>query len=238
MTNSQESSLPSRRALREAMQREELSRMTSVAQDDQNALNTQNFAPVTARENATTAMPSRRELREKKEQLLAALQVSNQNHTEPAPQPEPVRNEQTSPVDITQIIDQLNMASAEETVVNTSRQIGTEYTPTAALFIEQYPTGEITGPIGETGEIILTNPEPPKLQPRIPTGVIPAGIIENEPGLPRRATEALTIIGTQSSFGKQKRNRSLGRSVGVGVAAFMGLVVLALVIVAYSTGMI
>ena len=238
MTNSHENSLPSRRVLREAMQREEMSRMTSVAQTIEPAPAQPAVAPTFTNEPDTTRLPSRRELREKKEALLAPILDRTVTQSETETQAKPAQSNQTSPIDIAQVINQLQNTSAEEPVVTVSRQIGTEHTPTSALFIEQFPTGEITGPIGATGEIILTTPEPVKHEPWIPTGVIPAGIIENEPGVPRRATEALTIIGTQASFGKQKRHRSLGQSVGIGVAAFMGLIVLALVIIAYSTGMI
>lgn len=102
------------------------------------------------------------------------------------------------------------------------------------LNIDRIPSSQLSGPIGQTGEIILTGPieRPPVVVERVPTGVMNLGVGNHVPAIPRRATEALSIIGRSSVKDEGRRTRSVGQGVSAGIAAFLGLVVLTVVVIA------
>lgn len=124
-------------------------------------------------------------------------------------------------------------------VVPTS-SVGQANAAVATLHVEQFPTGEIAGPIEHTGEILLTGPlrivNPPRDVPPITT--IDASVDIEAPGIPRRATEALSIIGRAAPMDEKTKIPSTGRGVSVAFATFFGLVVAALIGLAFFTELI
>ncbi len=118
--------------------------------------------------------------------------------------------------------------------------VGTSGIAVTTLHVETFPTGEITGPIDGTGEILLTGPIQIVDFPveRIPRGPIDASAESHQPGIPRRATEALSIIGRAAPIDEKRRIPSVGQGISAGFAAFLGLLVVALVVVAIVTKLI
>jgi hypothetical protein len=124
--------------------------------------------------------------------------------------------------------------------VGPSTGVGQSNTTVATLHVEQFPTGEIAGPIGHTGEIILTGP---LMIPAAPADVpslhtIVANLDVESPGIPRRATEALSIIGRAAPIDEKTKIPSVGQGISAGFATFFGLLVLALVGIAFFTDLI
>lgn len=118
--------------------------------------------------------------------------------------------------------------------------VGTSNFAVTTLHVESFPTGEIAGPIDSTGEIILTGPIEVPAFPveRVATGPIDASVEAHQPGIPRRATEALSIIGRGAPIDEKRRIPSVGQGISAGVAAFLGLLVVALIAVAIVTQLI
>ena len=115
--------------------------------------------------------------------------------------------------------------------------------PTAAgttLHVEQFPTGEISGPIDNTGEIILTGPivVAAASNTRLSPIAIDASPQVGLPGIPRRATEALSIIGRASPLNPGHKISSGGNGISAGFATFLGLVVVTLIGLAFFTKLI
>lgn len=124
--------------------------------------------------------------------------------------------------------------------IESSTRIGQSNTAVATLHIEQFPTGEIAGPIDHTGEIILTGPLTVPAMPSDapPVRSIVADIDVESPGIPRRATEALSIIGRAAPIDENTKIPSVGQGIYAGTATFFGLLVLALVGLALFTDLI
>ncbi|MEY4313263.1 MAG: hypothetical protein RLZZ319_772 [Actinomycetota bacterium] len=124
--------------------------------------------------------------------------------------------------------------------VPTAPTVGTSNIAVTTLHVESFPTGEIAGPIDSTGEIILTGPieVPPFPVERVPSGPIDASVEGHQPGIPRRATEALSIIGRSAPIDERRRIPSVGQGISAGVAAFLGLLVISLIAVAIVTQLI
>jgi hypothetical protein len=124
--------------------------------------------------------------------------------------------------------------------VGPSTGVGQSNTTVATLHVEQFPTGEIAGPIDHTGEIILTGPltipAAPADAPLVHT--IVANLDVESPGIPRRATEALSIIGRAAPINENTKIPSVGQGISAGFATFFGLLVLALVGIAFFTDLI
>jgi hypothetical protein len=146
---------------------------------------------------------------------------------------------QTLPEATTEITPETYGGSAPDWVP-TLPTVGTRNLAVTTLHVESFPTGEITGPIDHTGEIILTGPitVPEFVAERVPTGPIDASAESHQPGIPRRATEALSIIGRGAPIDEKRRIPSVGQGISAGVAAFLGLLVVALIAVAIYTQLI
>lgn len=121
-----------------------------------------------------------------------------------------------------------------------SSNVGQTNAAVATLHVEQFPTGEIAGPIDHTGEIILTGPirvvNPPRDVPPITT--IDASVDVEAPGIPRRATEALSIIGRAGPINEKTKIPSVGQGISAGFATFFGLLVITLIGLAFFTELI
>lgn len=121
-----------------------------------------------------------------------------------------------------------------------SSNVGQSNAAVATLHVEQFPTGEIAGPIDHTGEIILTGPirvmnsagDAP------PVTAIDASVDVESPGIPRRATEALSIIGRAAPMDEKTKIPSVGQGISAGFATFFGLLVLTLIGLALFTDLI
>lgn len=124
--------------------------------------------------------------------------------------------------------------------VVTSSNVGHTNNTVATLHIEQFPTGEIAGPIDHTGEIILTGPIviPTVSSETIATGPVIANVDVEAPGIPRRATEALSIIGRAGPIDEKTRIPSVGQGISAGFATFLGLLVVLLIGIALYTDLI
>jgi hypothetical protein len=113
--------------------------------------------------------------------------------------------------------------------------VGQSNTAVTTLLVEQFPTGEISGPIDNTGEIILTGPilVAAALNNRRSPVAIDASPQIGLPGIPRRATEALSIIGRAAPITIDRKISSAGQGISAGFATFLGLVVAALIGLAF-----
>lgn len=133
--------------------------------------------------------------------------------------------------------DQLADDSEHGWVENHSAEIGIVQSPALqTLVVDSYHTGDITGPLNSTGEIFITGQiliEP--LVDPAPSAVIDAGIDLNHAGIPRRASEALSIIGKPATSEKLKRIPSVGSAVVAGLAAGLGALAIAIAALAYFT---
>lgn len=129
--------------------------------------------------------------------------------------------------------------SLDQWVVPTST-VGQNTGAVATLHIEQFPTGEISGPIDHTGEIILTGPITiPALATEKPVAAPIIATLDGEaPGIPRRATEALSIIGRAGPIDEKARIPSVGQGISAGFATFLGLLVVLLIGLAFYTNLI
>jgi hypothetical protein len=58
------------------------------------------------------------------------------------------------------------------------------------------------------------------------------------PAIPRRATEALSIIGRAAPIKVDRKISSAGQGISAGFATFLGLLVAALIGLAFFTGLI
>ena len=133
--------------------------------------------------------------------------------------------------------DQLADDSEHGWVENHSAEIGIVQSPALqTLVVDSYHTGDISGPLNSTGEIFITGQiliEP--LVDPAPSAVIDAGIDLNHAGIPRRASEALSIIGKPAASEKHKRIPSVGSAVVAGLAAGLGALAIAIAALAYFT---
>lgn len=124
--------------------------------------------------------------------------------------------------------------------ITASPSVGRSSVAISTLHVEQFPTGEISGPIDHTGEIILTGPIMVAGGPNnrsTPLSINASPSLEG-PGIPRRATEALSIIGRASPMTEIKMSSSTGRGISAGFATFLGLVLLTLIGLAFFTDLI
>jgi len=122
----------------------------------------------------------------------------------------------------------------------TSASVGQSNVAVKTLHVENFPSGEISGPIDHTGEIILTGPitiaeAAPRPQQAVSINASPDA---DAPGIPRRATEALSIIGRATPMGDTKQSRSVSGGITAGFATFLGLVVATLIFLAIYTKLI
>lgn len=134
--------------------------------------------------------------------------------------------------------DQMETDNEHEWVKNHETGIGVMQSPTLqTLVVDSYHTGDIAGPINPTGEILITGQIilDPIIEEEPTTAPIDAGIDVNQPGIPRRASEALSIIGKPSDVVERKRIPSVGSAVAAGLAAFLGIAVVTLGLLAYFT---
>lgn len=133
--------------------------------------------------------------------------------------------------------DQLADDSEHGWVENHSAEIGIVQSPALqTLVVDSYHTGDITGPLNSTGEIFVTGQiliEP--LVDQSPGVTFDAGIDLNHAGIPRRASEALSIIGKPAASEKHKRIPSVGSAVVAGLAAGLGALAIAIAALAYFT---
>jgi len=133
--------------------------------------------------------------------------------------------------------DQLADDSEHGWVENHSAEIGVVQSPALqTLVVDSYHTGDISGPLNSTGEIFITGQiliEP--LVDETPSTIIDAGIDLNHAGIPRRASEALSIIGKPAASEKHKRIPSVGSAVVAGLAAGLGALAIAIAALAYFT---
>lgn len=178
-------------------------------------------------------LPSRRAQREARETLAS-------------PSPTPVSAEMPSRRSLRQQQQGLATTTATEFPADGDRWVvpsmgvGQSNRAIATLHVEQFPTGEIAGPIDQTGEIILTGPLTiPALPSDVPlVHTIVANLDVESPGIPRRATEALSIIGRAAPIDENTKIPSVGQGISAGFATFFGLLFLALVGIAFFTDLI
>jgi hypothetical protein len=121
-----------------------------------------------------------------------------------------------------------------------SSNVGQSNAAVATLHVEQFPTGEIAGPIDHTGEIILTGSIRVATTPSDapPITAIDASVDVESPGIPRRATEALSIIGRAGPIDEKTKIPSVGQGISAGFATFFGLLVVTLIGLAFFTDLI
>ena len=134
--------------------------------------------------------------------------------------------------------DQLEADNDHEWVKNHSTGVGVMQSPTLqTLVVDSFHTGDIAGPINPTGEILITGQIllDQLIDDEQPTEAIDAGVDGNQLNIPRRASEALSIIGKPTPHEERKRIPSVGSAVAAGLAAFLGLLVVALGVLAYFT---
>ena len=137
--------------------------------------------------------------------------------------------------------DQLQADYDHGMVANHDSGVGVVQSPALhTLVVDSYHTGDITGPLNSTGEIIITGQILLDSLSDVDPIAAPfdAGIEVNQPGIPRRAAEALSIIGKPSRDVGSKRGLSVGSAVAAGLAAFLGLTVVGLGLLAYFTDII
>ena len=121
-----------------------------------------------------------------------------------------------------------------------SSNVGQANSAVATLHVEQFPTGEIAGPIDHTGEIILTGPirVAHEINDVPANTAIVASMDIEAPGIPRRATEALSIIGRAGPIDEKTKIPSVGQGISAGFATFFGLLVVTLIGLAFFTDLI
>jgi hypothetical protein len=133
--------------------------------------------------------------------------------------------------------DQLADESEHGWVENHSAEIGIVQSPALqTLVVDSYHTGDISGPLNATGEIFITGQiliEP--IVEQSPGLTIDAGVDLTHAGIPRRASEALSIIGKPAASEKHKRIPSVGSAVVAGLAAGLGALAIAIAALAYFT---
>ena len=137
--------------------------------------------------------------------------------------------------------DQMEADNENEWVKNHETGIGVMQSPTLqTLVVDSFHTGDITGPLNPTGEILITGQIilDQMLDDEPATEAIDAGVDVNQPGIPRRASEALSIIGKPAEAEERKRIPSVGSAAAAGLAAFLGLAVVVLGLLAYFTDII
>ncbi|MEY4898983.1 MAG: hypothetical protein RL294_794 [Actinomycetota bacterium] len=124
--------------------------------------------------------------------------------------------------------------------ITASSTVGQSYVPVTSLHVELFPTGEISGPIDNTGEIILTGPivVAAASHNRLSPIAIDASPQVGLPGIPRRATEALSIIGRAAPLNQDLKISYSRPRVSAWFATFLGLLVAALIGLAFFTGLI
>jgi hypothetical protein len=124
--------------------------------------------------------------------------------------------------------------------ITASSTVGQSNIPVTSLHVEQFPTGEISGPIDNTGEIILTGPivVAAASNNRLSPVAIDASPQQGLPGIPRRATEALSIIGRAAPISVDRKISSAGQGISAGFATFLGLLVAVLIGLAFFTKII
>ncbi|MBJ7433076.1 MAG: hypothetical protein JHC62_01350 [Microbacteriaceae bacterium] len=124
--------------------------------------------------------------------------------------------------------------------ITASSTVGQSSLPVTSLHVELFPTGEISGPIDNTGEIILTGPivVAAASHNRSSPIAIDASPQVGLPGIPRRATEALSIIGRAAPLNQGQKIPSARQGISAAFATFLGLFVAALIGLAFFTGLI
>ena len=136
--------------------------------------------------------------------------------------------------------DQLTDEAEHGWVENHSTEIGVMQRPALkTLVVDSYHTGDISGPLNSTGEIFITGQiliEP--ISDDTTAVTVPADLDVNQPAIPRRASEALSIIGKTVAPEKYKRIPSVGSAVAAGLAAALGALALAIAALAYFTDII
>ena len=193
----------------------------------------------------TNPLPSRRAQREAREAALSGSGVQSS----PTSFTIPHADRTTSPAG--ELPSRRSLRRTTTAIDADNPSVPSEWTPSApivgtsgiavtTLHVESFPTGEIAGPIDSTGEIILTGPIEIPAYPveRIPQGPIDASAESHQPAIPRRATEAMSIIGRAAPMDEKRRIPSVGQGISAGFAAFLGLLVIALVVVAVMTKLI
>ena len=136
--------------------------------------------------------------------------------------------------------DQLTDEAEHGWVENHSTEIGVMQSPALkTLVVDSYHTGDISGPLNSTGEIFVTGQILIEHITDDTTAVaVPAGLDVNQPAIPRRASEALSIIGKTVAPEKYKRIPSVGSAVVAGLATALGTLALAIAALAYFTDII
>ena len=124
--------------------------------------------------------------------------------------------------------------------ITASSAVGQSYVPVTSLHVELFPTGEISGPIDNTGEIILTGPVvvAAASHNRLSPIAIDASPQVGLPGIPRRATEALSIIGRAAPLNQSLKIPSARQGTSAAFATLLGLFVAVLIGLAFYTGLI
>ena len=124
--------------------------------------------------------------------------------------------------------------------ITASSTVGQSSFPVTSLHVELFPTGEISGPIDNTGEAILTGPivVAAASHNRLSPVAIDASPQVGLPGIPRRATEALSIIGRAAPLNQGHKTSSARQGISATFATFLGLFVAALIGLAFFTGLI
>lgn len=191
-----------------------------------------------------TPLPSRRAQREAREAAERSVNATTSAFSPPATPSGSTITELPSRRSLRRNVVAENQtqnpdASLDHWVVSTST-VGQNAGAVATLHIEQFPTGEISGPIDHTGEIILTGPITiPTLATEKPVATpIVASLDGEAPGIPRRATEALSIIGRAGPIDEKARIPSVGQGISAGFATFLGLLVVLLIGLAFYTNLI
>jgi len=124
--------------------------------------------------------------------------------------------------------------------ITASSTVGQSSFPVTSLHVELFPTGEISGPIDNTDEAILTGPivVAAASHNRLSPVAIDASPQVGLPGIPRRATEALSIIGRAAPLNQGHKTSSARQGISATFATFLGLFVAALIGLAFFTGLI
>jgi hypothetical protein len=188
-----------------------------------------------------TPLPSRRAQRQAREAVAPAVAVAPAPVTVAAPELPSRRalRQAQGPIAPTLSPERDPGQDLDHWVVPSSN-VGQTNAAVATLHIEQFPTGEIAGPIDHTGEMILTGPiriaSAPSVASQI-NAIDASGDLES-PGIPRRATEALSIIGRAGPIDEKTKIPSANKAIPAAFATFFGLLVITLIVVAVFTDFI
>jgi len=189
-----------------------------------------------------TALPSRRAQREAREagESPAEVSVANPYSDVPARSAEEMPSRRSRRQPSSGLPHDYGYDDFGSQWITASSSVGQPNAAVTTLHVEQFPTGEISGPIDNTGEIILTGPivvsgVPSKRS--APVSIDASPQLESI-GIPRRATEALSIIGRAAPITENRKVSSIGQGISAGFATFLGLAVAVLVWLAFFTDLI